>query len=187
MNSLIIGFMLALSGFPGLKIALESDLSAAAGRILGVQDQKTVQVAPSPTITPQPIAVTEEEQSSNSETDQTTGDQALMTAVNQYRQDNQLSRLQEDGSLCSSAQNRANHLSALGALDNHAGFDYGLQNNFSSFGEVLYGSTEQKTAEHIVSAWGNSSQHRSVLADPKWQYGCGARAGNFAAFIFGQK
>ena len=154
----------------------------------------TPSLAPAPTLNPSaaptPIETNQKETAVNipSSDSAPTTVNGLLEAVNSYRLNRSLSRLQAADSLCQAARQRADQLLALGHLDNHQGNLFpSLQPEFSYLGEVLYSSTQSQTAEHIVASWHGSDYHRSLLQDPKWDHGCGGMAGNFAVFLFGKK
>lgn len=115
----------------------------------------------------------------------------LNIALNEFRKSHGLNTLEQNGTLCTIAQNRAIELHAQGALDEHEGFEkYAKgQNEFQSMGEVLYGGVQPQYGVHIVEwGWARSlTGHKEAMLNPKWQYGCSGISGYFAVYVFGQK
>lgn len=120
-----------------------------------------------------------------------TDNSGMLSSINSFRGANGIALLATSGTLCDIAGKRLNELIAIGALDNHAGFNkyFQGQKEFSGMGEVLFQSSNSTPPEFAVNeGWAKSKDgHRENMLNPKWNYGCGATNSHIAVFNFGKK
>lgn len=128
---------------------------------------------------------------SNSLPINTTDSSGLLVSINSFRGANGIAPLSSSGTLCDIAGKRLNELIAIGALDNHAGFNkyFQGQKEFNGMGEVLFQSSNSTSPDYAVDeGWAKSRDgHRENMLNPKWNYGCGATNSHIAVFNFGKK
>lgn len=126
-----------------------------------------VTIAP-PTPTPSPIKKEEEKVSE------------ITAAVNQYRQQHNLSPLQESPEICEVAQKRAQEASQNFS---HDGFIEAVKNlDYQKAAENLWQGTSFEV-QRIIQGWEQSPSHKYNM-EGEYNFGCGARFDNTAAFIF---
>ncbi len=156
-----------------------------------VTDRKIV-----PTSTPAPVPKETPQNSvvavSNSVSISTTDNEGLLSSINSFRAGNGgIAPLTFSGTLCDIAGKRLIELIAIGALDNHAGFNkyFQGQKEFSGMGEVLFQSSNSTSPDYAVNeGWAKSKDgHKENMLNPAWNYGCGATNSHISVFDFGKK
>lgn len=143
---------------------------------------ETIDVSQSPTVTPvqQPV-------NSNNTAPKQLG---LFEEVNKARNLNHLASLELRDDLCLIANHRLNEQIVNGKLDGHAGFR-SIKANYPNFAAIFdkytlvaeflaYGG---KSPQDTVLLWNNSTNHKKLLDDGTFRYGCIVSKSLFAVAI----
>ena len=154
-----------------------------------VTDKK---IAPTSTPVPKETPKNSVAAVSNSSTINTTDSAGLLSSINSFRAGNGgIAPLTFSVTLCDIAVKRLIELIAIGALDNHAGFNkyFQGQKEFNGMGEVLFQSSNSTSPDYAVNeGWAKSKDgHRENMLNPSWNYGCGATNSHISVFDFGKK
>lgn len=154
---------------------------------VSVPVQKSMYSTPTPTITPSPSLIPT---MSPTNTPIPIPLNPLLSAVNEFRRDNNQSRLSLHSLLCTIARERVEVISDRGSLDNHEGYPAYkniLSKSFNQWWETLfYGSSPNKSHDIVYTYWANSSGHRNSLLSSA-THGCGAEKNGYAVFELGRK
>jgi uncharacterized protein YkwD len=114
----------------------------------------------------------------------------LFNEVNKFRDEQNISKLTEKSDLCEMARIRLNEQVSKGTLDGHVGFR-NFSTNHSELSSIFqtynlvaeflaYGGKKPKDT---VLMWYNSPDHRKLLTDDTYKFGCVVSLSSFAVAI----
>lgn len=117
--------------------------------------------------------------------------QAILEALNSYREKNGVGTLSWNNSLADLAKSRVEHFINISSIDNHAGFKSFLEDDgFNKLGFMSLGENSGKGnfidgTNLIERFYGSHGPHNENQLDPKWSHVGIAVSGNFTNLVFG--